>query len=330
MLLKAEGYVTLLAENGVMALALVEERKPDIILLDVMMPELDGFEVARRLKSNPDTRNIPIIMLSALNDRGLNLKALENGAEEFLTTPVNRAELSIRVKNLLRLKEYSDFLADHNQRLESQVNARTAQLSESYREAIHIMTSTAEHEDEDTGLHVARISHYCRALAKNMGMGAEFIDQIFCASPMHDIGKIGIPNTILLKPGAFLPDEWTVMKTHSKLGEKILSRGSSLYLRMGAEIALNHHERWDGSGYPEGKRGREIPLSARIMNIADQYDALRAKRPHKPAFGHDKAMQAITEGDGRTFPWHFDPMVLAAFNACAEIFRGIYAEHLEV
>jgi putative two-component system response regulator len=155
MLLKAEGYSTLLAENGAEALALTEKQKPDIILLDIMMPDMDGFEVARRLKAGPDTRNIPIIMVTSLGDRGSRLKALEMGAEEFLNKPVDRAELSVRVKNLLRLKEYSDFLADHNHRLEDQVAARTAQLSESYREAIYIMTSAAEHKDEDTGLHVS-------------------------------------------------------------------------------------------------------------------------------------------------------------------------------
>ena len=329
MLLNAEGYATLLAENGAEALALTAKQKPDIILLDIMMPEMNGFEVARQLKANPDTSNIPIIMVTALNDRGSRLKALEMGAEEFLIKPIDRAELSIRVKNLLRLKEYADFLADHNLRLESQVAVRTGQLSESYREAIYIMTSAAELKDEDTGLHVIRISYFCRVLAENLGMDTEFVDRITYASPMHDIGKIGIPDHILLKPGSFLPEEWAIMKTHPELGENILSRGGSPYLRMGAEIALNHHERWDGGGYPGGKRGEEIPLSARMMNIADQYDALRAKRPYKPAFDHDKAMQTITEGDGRTLPCHFDPMVLAAFNACAETFRGIYAEHAE-
>ena len=325
-LLKADGYETLTAERGAEALELAAARQPDLILLDIMMPEMDGFEVARLLKTNPRTRNIRIIMVTSLNDRASRLKALEMGANEFLNKPVDRAELSIRVKNMLRLKEFTDFLADHNHVLEELVAKRTSQLAESYHETIFIMTSAAESKDTDTGLHVIRISYYCRALAEYLGMDAEFQDCIFYASPMHDIGKIGIPDHILLKPGSFQPDEWEIMKTHSVLGAEILERGNSAYLRMGAEIALNHHELWDGSGYPNGKRGEEIPLSSRLMTVSDQYDALRAKRPYKPHFDHDKAMQIITDGDGRTMPGHFDPDVLAAFKASAEIFRGIYAE----
>lgn len=328
-LLHAEGYATLSAERGADALRLAAVSKPDIILLDIMMPGMDGFEVARQLKANPDTRNMPLIMVTALDDRASRLMALEMGAEEFLNKPVDRAELSVRVKNLLRLKEYADFLSDHNHQLEDQVLARTAQLAESYHEAIFIMTSAAEHKDEDTGLHVTRISYYCRALAEQMGMDPEFIDCIFYASPMHDIGKIGIPDHILLKPGSHTPEEMVIMKSHSEQGAKILARGSSPYLRMGAEIALNHHERYSGGGYPSGLMGDAIPLAARMMNIADQYDALRSKRPYKAAWTHERAMEIITVGDRRTLPEHFDPEVLAAFKICAPIFQEIYAQHTD-
>jgi putative two-component system response regulator len=327
LLLRVDGYQTVSCQNGADALVMAQTRKPDIILLDIMMPGMDGFEVARELKSRSDTSCIPLIMVTALNDQASRLRALEAGAEEFLSKPIDRAELSIRVKNLLKLKEYSDFLANHNQLLEEQVAARTAQLTDSYHEAIYIMTSAAEHKDEDTGLHVIRISYYCVELAKYMGMDADFIDSIFYASPMHDIGKIGIPDHILRKPGPFLPAEWEIMKTHTKLGGEILSRGQSPYLRMGCEIALNHHERWDGTGYPDGLQGEKIPFSARLMNIADEYDALRARRPYKPAFDHEKAMQIIMTGDERTSPCHFDPAVLAAFLACSEKFREIYEQH---
>ena len=326
-LLKAEGFATLSAESGAEALVLAEQRKPDIILLDIMMPQMDGFEVVLRLKANPDTRHIPIIMVTALDDRASRLKALDMGAGEFLSKPVDRMELTIRVKNLLRLKEYADFLADRNLRLENQVAARTAQLTDSYHETIFIMTSAAEHKDEDTGSHIRRIGYYCRTLAEYLGMDAQFSDCIFYASPMHDIGKIGIPDHILLKPGIHDAWEWEIMKSHAALGSQILAPGNSPYLRMGAEIALNHHERWDGSGYPCCKLAEEIPISARLMNIGDQYDALRSKRPYKSAFDHDKAMQIITRGDARTSTGHFDPEVLAAFQTCAKTFKQIYAEY---
>lgn len=158
-------------------------------------------------------------------------------------------------------------------------------------------------------------------------MDEAFVDAIFFASPMHDIGKIGIPDHILLKPGSFMPDEWEVMKGHAAMGAAILGNSKSLYLRMGAEIALNHHERWDGGGYPDGKQGEDIPLAARIMNICDIYDALRSKRPYKPAFDHQKAMEIITQGDGRTQPGHFDPHILTTFIQHHEVFRDIFASY---
>jgi putative two-component system response regulator len=187
------------------------------------------------------------------------------------------------------------------------------------------MTRAAEHKDEDTGAHVRRISVYCRDLAQVMGMDQDFVDSIFIASPMHDIGKIGIPDSVLLKPGGFNPQEWAVMKSHSAMGAKILGNSKSPYLRLGAEIALNHHERWDGSGYPQGKSGEAIPLAARIMNICDVYDALRSERPYKTALSHQQALDIITLGDGRTRPEHFDPLVMAAFEKSHLLFEQIYS-----
>jgi putative two-component system response regulator len=232
--------------------------------------------------------------------------------------------MRIRVRNMLRLKEYQNFLANHNRILEEQVAVRTQELRDAYRDTIITMVRAAEFKDEETGAHVQRISHYCRDMAQTLGMGAEFCDEIFYASPMHDIGKIAIPDAILLKPGGFTPEEWAIMQAHAAFGARILEQGGSPYTRMGAQIALNHHERWDGSGYPQGIAGEAIPFAARLMNIADQYDALRSKRPYKPALPHDRALEIITVGDGRTKPGHFDPQVLAAFDGCAPRWRDIY------
>ncbi len=328
-LLQAEGYTTLSASNGLDALAVASAAKPDLILLDIMMPDMDGFETVARLKADPGTQPVPVIMVTALDDRDSKLRALEAGAEEFLSKPIDRADLSVRVRNLLRFKEYSDFLANHNRILEEQVKLRTAQLEDAYRDTIFTLVRAAEHKDEETGHHVRRISHYCQVLAHAMGLPVDFLDAIYQASPMHDIGKIGIPDHVLLKPGGLSPEEWRVMRTHSALGASILANGTSPYTRMGADIALNHHERWDGSGYPNGLKGEAIPLAARIMQICDVYDALRSRRPYKPPIDHARTVQIITQGDGRTQPAHFDPAVLACFEAEAARFADIYDQLLD-
>ncbi|MDZ4252413.1 MAG: response regulator [Sulfuritalea sp.] len=328
-LLHAEGYATIAAGNGRAALTLAAARNPDLILLDVMMPDMDGFETVARLKADPRTKAVPVIMVTALDDRDSKLRALQAGAEEFLSKPIDRADLAVRVRNLLRLKEYGDFLANHSRILEQQVKERTAQLEEAYRDTVFTLVRAAEQKDEETGHHIRRISHYCQLLAEGMDLPSDFKDMIFHASPMHDIGKIGIADHVLLKPGGFTPEEWSIMRTHCTLGASILASGTSPYTRMGAEIALNHHERWDGSGYPNGLTGEAIPLSARIMQICDVYDALRSKRPYKLPIDHVRTVEIITRGDGRVEPGHFDPAVLACFAAQAERFADIYETHID-
>ncbi|MCK9382506.1 MAG: response regulator [Sulfuritalea sp.] len=328
-LLHAEGYATIAARNGSEALVLAAAENPDLILLDIMMPDMDGFETVAKLKADPRTQPVPVIMVTALDDRESKLRALEAGAEEFLAKPVDHADLRVRVRNLLRLKEYGDFLANHNRILDEQVRERTAQLEEAYRDTVFTLVRAAERKDEETGHHVRRISHYCKVLAEAMNMPADFHDTIYHASPMHDIGKIGIADHVLLKPGGFTPEEWVIMRTHCTLGASILASGTSPYTRMGSAIALNHHERWDGSGYPNGLRGEAIPLAARIMQICDVYDALRSRRPYKPAIDHARTVAIITQGDGRTQPEHFDPAVLACFAAQSDQFAAIYDKHVD-
>ena len=326
-ILEAEGYAVVEAPDGERAIDLALADPPDLVLLDIMMPGMDGYEVAERLKAVERTKMAPIIMVTARDDRESRLRGLEAGAEEFVTKPVDRNELRVRVRNLLKLKEYGDFLANHNRILDGQVKERTRQLVASFRETIGTMTRAASYKDEETGAHVARISFYTVEIAQELGLDEEFRDTIHYASPMHDVGKIAIPDAILGKPGKFEPHEWEIMKTHAGLGAKLLRGSNSPYLAMGAEIAAGHHERWDSGGYPLGLRGEAIPLSARIMNICDQYDALRSKRPYKPAFTHERALEIITVGDGRTLPSHFDPAVLATFRRCVGRFREIFEAH---
>jgi len=323
-LLQMKGYTTISAYSGAEAISLASLHKPDLILLDVVMPEMDGFETVTKLKTDSDTQHIPVIMITALDDRETKSKALRAGAEEFLSKPINHTDLTIRVRNLLRLKKYSDLLAGDNQALEELVRQRTEQLDEAYCDTVLTLVRAAEHKDEGTGHHIKRIGHYCRMLAITMQFQRSFSNTIFHASPMHDIGKIGIPDSIMLKSSGLTPEEWTTMKTHCALGLSILKSGTSPYIKMGAEIALNHHERWDGSGYPNGLQGEEIPISARIMQICDVYDALRSRRPYKEPMTHQQAVDIITNGDGRTHPAHFDPNVLAHFCLHASQFALIY------
>ena len=327
LMLKAEDYELATANSGEAALVSVEQTPPDLILLDVMMPEMNGNKVVGILKHNPSTKSIPVIMVTSLDSRDSRMTAFNLGAEEFVTKPVDRGELLLRVRNMLRLKDYSDLLSNYNETLISEVEERTAELESAYQETILTMVRAAEYKDEETGAHVQRISYYTAMLATLLGLDKKMVRALKVASPMHDVGKIGIPDHILFKTTPFTPEEWTIMQTHSALGAKILENSTSPYTIMGAEIALNHHERWDGTGYPNGISGEAIPLSARIMSLCDVYDALRSKRPYKPAFSHEKTVKIILEGDGRTKPEHFDPTILAAFATHPEYFEQIYEQY---
>lgn len=326
--LLSDKYKVKIASGGERALQIaMSASPPDLILLDIMMPGMDGYEVCRRLKREPKTTNIPVIFLTAKSEVEDEAEGLKLGAADYITKPISPHIVMARVANHLALKAMADFLRDKNDFLELEVAKRTREVQEVSLETIFTMTRAAEYRDEDTGAHVQRISYYSRDLARMLGHEQEFVDKIFFASPMHDIGKIGIPDHILLKPGGLTPDEWEIMKGHAAMGARILGNSKSPYLQMGAEIAQNHHERWDGGGYPNGKQGEAIPVAARIMNICDIYDALRSQRPYKPAFDHLKAVDIITRGDGRTQPEHFDPVILAAFKQNHLVFRDTFEAH---
>ena len=327
-MLRGAGYVsitstTLSREVGELHL----KNHYDLILLDLQMPGMDGFQVMEELKAIEPNGYFPVLVVTA--QPGHKLRAFQAGAKDFISKPFEIAEVLARVHTMLEVRLLYKELHNYNEVLETRVRERTTDLKDSYLETIFAMTRAAEHKDEDTGAHVQRISYYSRELAQLLGLDEEFVDRIYFASPMHDVGKIGIHDHVLLKPGALTPDEWEIMKKHTTMGAEILGNSSSPYLKMGAEIALNHHERWDGGGYPNGRRGEAIPLSARVMHIGDIYDALRSRRPYKPAFDHQMAFDVITRGDGRTQPGHFDPAILAAFTQHHEAFRDIFEEYAE-
>jgi putative two-component system response regulator len=315
-LLAPLGYEVIQAGDGKEALSKVKDTSPDLILLDIMMPGMDGFEVASLLKQNDETRLIPIVMVTALRDVEDRVKALDVGADDFLTKPVEGIELKARVRSLLKVKAYYDHMKNYQSELEKEVKKRTQQLTRAFErikgaslETIYRLSRAAEYKDEDTGEHIMRMSHYSAAIAKKMGLGDNVVESILYAAPMHDVGKIGIPDKILLKPGPLDPHEWEIMKKHTIIGGKILEGSREGFIRLGEVVALTHHEKWDGSGYPAGLKGRKIPLVGRIVAIADVFDALLSKRPYKEPFSLEKSYEIIREGRGI----HFDPDVVDAF-----------------
>ena len=310
------GYRVLMARDGHEVFDMVRRVQPDVILLDVMMPRMDGFEVARRLKQDEHTRIIPIIMvtsLSAVEDR---VKAIEAGADDFLSKPVDKTELRARVKSLCAVKAYSDHMHDYQKKLEQEVARQTAELKAAMNrvknaslDTIYLLSRAAEYKDEETGEHIKRISRYAVVVARSLGLDPASIESLLYAAPMHDVGKIGIPDRILLKPGKLDSEEWGIMKQHVTIGAEILEGSQNEFLPMAHTIACTHHEKWDGSGYPLGLVGEDIPVAGRVVAVVDVFDALTSNRPYKRAYTLEESLRIIEENRGT----HFDPIVLDAF-----------------
>jgi len=297
-------YKVKAALNGEKALKVAfSAPHPDVILLDIMMPGLDGYEVCGALKANPLTKKIPVIFITAKTAVEDEQKGLDLGAVDYITKPISPPIVVSRVKTHLAL-------SNQNRHLEQKVVERTSQLHHTRLEIIRRLGRAAEFKDNETGMHVIRMSHYTRLLAEAISTDREWIDLIFNAAPMHDIGKIGIPDKVLLKPGKLDDEEWEIMRKHPEFGANIIGDDTSVLLQMAKEIALSHHEKWNGFGYPNRLKGEEIPLSGRVVAIADVFDALTTERPYKKAWTVEDAVKLIDEESGG----HFDPDIVQVFH----------------
>lgn len=290
-------------------LPLFQQHDSDIILLDLNMPELDGYGVLEQLNTATGGNPPPVLILTAQHNQSDRQRALDNGARDYVTKPFYTDELLSRVKNLLEMHIAQKFILQQNEFLDQKVRERTQAIQDTRLQVVRRLGRAAEYRDNETGLHIIRMSKVAFVLGKAAGMDAEECELLLNASPMHDIGKIGIPDHILLKPGKLSPEEWKTMKTHTRIGADILSGDDSDLMRMAHDIALTHHEKWDGTGYPGGISGEIIPLTGRITALADVFDALTSERPYKAAWSIDKAINYIQEQSGQ----HFDPELVRLF-----------------
>jgi len=283
----------------------------DLVLVDYMMPAPDGLEFIEQFRAIPGKTEIPIVMITADHKKDVRYRALELGATDFLTKPVDRIEFLARTRNMLALRRSQKQLANRAAWLADEVRKATAQIVAREQESIYRLSRAAEHRDPETGAHIMRVAHYSAHIARNLGLSEEDQDLIMRAAPMHDIGKVGIPDYILFKPARLDEDEWKAMQEHTVIGHEILRGSASLLLQAASDIALTHHEKWDGSGYPHGLKGEAIPLFSRIVAVADVFDALLSDRPYRARWDLEHTTEMMRQAEDR----HFDPMCLQAFFA---------------
>lgn len=311
-------YRVIFSTNGPEALRLVQQESVDLILLDVMMPEMDGYQVCQRLKEHLPTAHIPVVFISALGEVADEARGLELGAVDYLQKPCHASIVRLRVR--LHIEQHNQSLA-----LERRVRERTMELEDSRREIVRRLGRAAEYRDNETGMHVLRVGKVAQLLGQAAGLSEAQASLLQQAAPMHDIGKIGIPDHVLLKPGSLTPDEWSLMQTHATIGAEIIGDHDNELLRLARSIALTHHEKWDGSGYPRGLAGEAIPIEGRITAIADVFDALTSVRPYKNAWPLELALDFMRSQSGRGF----DPALLALFFEQFDAVQRIRAQYVD-
>ena len=314
---------SLLFNESLKGLAWCSENLPELIIVDYMMPELDGLQLISRLRKVAGREEVPILMITANDDKDVRHEALQSGATDFLTKPIDLLEFSARVRNMLALGASRKKLADKAAWLADEVRKATAAIHEREQELLFRMSRAAEFRDPETGAHIQRMAHYSHLIARRLDLSVDDQQLILRAAPMHDVGKIGIPDYILLKPAALTPEEFGVMKTHAALGFELLKGSESTILQSAASIAISHHEKYDGSGYPYGLAGDAIPLFGRIVAVADVFDALTSERPYKRAWPIEKAVAYLRENVGK----HFAPACVEAFLASWDDVLVVYAQY---
>jgi putative two-component system response regulator len=291
------------------ALEWVTEHVPDLVIVDYMMPELDGLEFIQRMRELPGRKLVPILMITANDQKQIRYRALDLGANDFLTKPIDKIEFLARTRNMLGLNQARKHMADHASWLSGEVRKATREIVSRERETVFRLSKAAEFRDPETGAHILRMAHYSMLIARELGLSEDDQQLLLEAAPLHDIGKVGISDKVLLKPGRLTPDEFVVMQQHAVFGYELLSGSSSKLLQAGAEIAKGHHEKFDGSGYPTGIKGEAIPIFSRIVAVADVFDALTSERPYKKAWEVEAAVEFLNNGAGT----HFDPACVKAF-----------------